>query len=60
MEEYRKPYFIMLSASKKALRAMEKRNYGTAREILICAQQEAEEVILSYEQQTALEEEELQ
>ena len=47
MEEYKAPYFILLAASEKALRAMDAQNYGTARDILISAQQEAEEYILN-------------
>ena len=50
VEEYKTPYFIMLSASEKALRAMEAANYGIARECLIRAQQEAEECILAEEE----------
>ena len=50
MEEYKTPYFIMLSASEKALRAMNTQNYGPAREILISAQQEAEEFILQQDE----------
>ena len=52
MEEYKTPYFIMLSASEKALRAMEAANYGIARECLIRAQQEAEECILAGEERS--------
>ena len=48
MNEYENPYFIMIRASEAALRAMEKNNFGQAQEILICAQQQAEDAVLSY------------
>lgn len=48
MKEYEKSYFIMVRASEDALRAIERDNFGVARDILIAAQQQAEEAILSY------------
>jgi len=48
MQEYEKPYFILVRASEEALRAIEKSNFGLARDILITAQQQAEDAILSY------------
>ena len=47
MELYRELYFQMMRASEKALRELEQQNYGTARRILISAQQEAEERYLN-------------
>ncbi len=46
MEAYQKPYYILFNAATDALRAMESQNYGLARDILIRAQQDAEEYFL--------------
>ena len=47
ISDYQKMYTLMFNAATDALRAMEKLNLGDARELLICAQQQAEEIYLS-------------
>ena len=42
-------YTILFSAVEKAISALEKQNFGLAREILICAEQDAEEAFLDEE-----------
>ena len=46
MNVYQTLYFQMASASEKALRELERQNFGRARDILISSQQEAEELYL--------------
>ena len=55
MDLYRDLYFYMLRASEKALRELERQNYGTAQEILISAQQAAEERFLNQDNSQAAE-----
>lgn len=43
MEEYKQPYFCLWAGITEALAALEKENYGMAEEILVKAQQAAEE-----------------
>ncbi len=43
MVDYSKLYHIMLDGAEKAIAALDAQNFGTAREILIRAEQEAEE-----------------
>ena len=43
MPDYETLYHLMVNASEDALKAMEKGAYAHAREILIAAEQEAEE-----------------
>lgn len=51
MEElYKNLYFHLFNQITDALEAMEKQNYGEARDILIRAQQEAEERYLNAEE----------
>lgn len=52
MDLYRNLYFHMVRASEKTIRELDQQNLGTARTILISAQQEAEELYLN---QTAAE-----
>ena len=47
MDEYRKPYLILMNACEDAIRAMDKGKPETARDILIRGQQLAEETILA-------------
>ena len=47
--EYQKMYTLLFNAITDALKQMEKQNYGTAKETLITAQQEAEEIYMSAE-----------
>ena len=49
MLNYAELYHLMVNASEDAIAAIDKQNYGQAREILIAAEQEAEE---RYLQQT--------
>ncbi len=46
---YKKPYLTLFNALTDILEALEQCNYGQARQLLILAQQQAEENILSAE-----------
>ena len=46
MEEYKTLYLHLFNAITDSLRAMEAQNFGQAKEILVRAQQEAEEQIM--------------
>lgn len=46
MDLYRNLYYQMVRASERALRELEQQDFGNARNILIAAQQEAEEQYL--------------
>ena len=46
---YEKMYHLLFNAITDALMQMEKQNYGSAKETLISAQQEAEEIYMSAE-----------
>ena len=46
---YKKLYHLLFNAITDALEQMEKQNFGTAKETLIAAQQEAEEIYMSAE-----------
>ncbi len=48
MNKYKKPYIILFSSITKALNELEKINFGSAIEILVKAQQDAEEEYISY------------
>ena len=48
MSEYKKPYFILLSAFADAIDYMEKGANGAAKLVLIEAMQNAEEAYVSY------------
>ena len=47
MADYAQLYARMVDASERAIEEMEKQNYGEAKDILIKAEQEAEEQIIS-------------
>ena len=47
MDEYKKPYLILFNGCEAAIQAMEKQNYGQARELLIQAEQAAEEAFMA-------------
>ena len=47
MEDYKKPYLILWSSCTAAVSALERQNFGLAKEILLRAQQEAEEAYLA-------------
>ena len=49
MEEYKKMYLLLFNAITDALEQMEKQNYGTAKDLLITAQQKAEEIYMPAE-----------
>ena len=51
MTIYQKLYSMMVDASEKAISEIEKQNYGTAKEILIAAEQSCEEHYISTPQQ---------
>ena len=44
MVDYEKLYHIMVNASEDAIEEMEKLNYGSAKEILIAAEQRCEDI----------------
>ncbi len=46
---YEKLYHLLFNAITDALEQMEKQNYGTAKETLIAAQQQAEEIYITAE-----------
>ena len=46
---YERLYHLLFNAITDALEQMEQQNYGTAKETLITAQQEAEEIYMSAE-----------
>ena len=46
MDEYKTPYLILFRSISDALEQLEEQNYGTARELLIAAQQAAEEAFI--------------
>ncbi len=47
--DYQKMYTTLFNAITDALEQMESQNFGTAKETLIAAQQEAEEIYMSAE-----------
>ncbi len=49
MEEYKKMYLLLFNAITDALEQMEQQNYGTAKDLLIAAQQQAEEIYITAE-----------
>ena len=49
MEEYKKMYLLLFSAITDALEQMEQQNYGTAKDLLIAAQQQTEEIYITAE-----------
>ena len=48
--DYRRMYHIMLDGAEKALEALEASNFGLAKEILIDAEEKAEEIYLQTEE----------
>ncbi len=47
--EYKKAYYLLFNAITDALEAVGEQNFGQARQLLIAAQQEAEEIFMSDE-----------
>ena len=50
MANYQKLYARMVDASERAIEAIERQNYGAAKEILIAAEQECEELYIGKDQ----------
>ena len=46
MEEYKESYLLLFRAVSKALEAIDAQNFGTAKMLLVQAQQDAEETFL--------------
>lgn len=51
MPDYKKLYYQLFAAMEDAIDAIENMNFGTAKEVLIQAQQAAEEAHLTIEEQ---------
>ena len=49
MMDYQNMYTTLFNAITEALEQMEKQNFGTAKETLIAAQQQAEEIYITAE-----------
>ena len=49
MPDYEKMYHLLFNAITDALEQIEQQNFGSAKDLLIAAQQEAEEVYMSAE-----------
>ena len=47
MADYKELYILMVDASERAIEAIEKQNFGAAKDILIAAEQECEERYIS-------------
>ena len=47
--EYKKLYHLLFNAITDALEQMEQQNYGSAKDLLITAQQEAEDIYITAE-----------
>ena len=47
--DYEKLYHLLFNAITDALKQMEQQNYGSAKDLLITAQQKAEEIYMSAE-----------
>lgn len=46
MDDYKKPYFILWGGINEAIEAIREQNFGVAAEVLIRAQQEAEDAYI--------------
>ena len=49
MPDYEKMYHLLFNAITDALEQIEQQNFGSAKDLLIAAQQEAEEIYMSAE-----------
>ena len=49
MVDYEKLYYLMVDASERAIEAIEQKRYDSARDILIAAEQSAEELYINEE-----------
>ena len=52
MVDYEKLYHLMVNASEDAIEEIEKQNYGSAKEILIAAEQRCEDIYIEAPQDT--------
>ena len=52
MADYAQLYARMVDASERAITEIEKQNYGAAKEILIAAEQQCEELYVSATEET--------
>lgn len=50
MPDYKKLYALLFNAITDAVEALERQNYGAARDTLVAAQQAAEEMYVSQEE----------
>ena len=48
MEQFKQPYLLLFRGVTEALTQLEQQNYGAAKQLLIAAQQLAEEAYISY------------
>ena len=46
MNDYKKPYLLLLTSCAAAVAALEKQNFGQAKDILLRAQREAEDAFI--------------
>ena len=46
MNDYKKPYLLLLTSCAAAVAALEKQNFGHAKDILLRAQREAEDAFI--------------
>ena len=49
MPDYEKMYHLLFNAATDALEQIEQQNYGSAKDLLIAAQQKAEEIYITAE-----------
>ena len=49
MPDYEKMYHLLFNAITDALQQLEQQNYGSAKDLLIAAQQQAEEIYITAE-----------
>ena len=49
MPDYEKMYHLLFNAATDALEQIEQQNYGSAKDLLIAAQQQAEEIYITTE-----------
>ena len=49
MPDYEKMYHLLFNAITDALEQLEQQNYGSAKDLLIAAQQQAEEIYITAE-----------
>ena len=47
MDEYKQPYLTLFNALSRIAEEIERQNYGTAKQLIIAAQRQAEEIFVS-------------